>query len=261
MSHEAPTASRPAVEPALVTRAQRVLCTILVAATLAACSPPVAPRPAPRPLAAPPVQHQRFTELIPDLTSAPLFEHTMGFYVPTCTFRNDPNCLHVIFGIGPITPKTPTQFAAFTEALQDVLPGGLQGDWAVILDSAGGNVAAALELGTQFRQHNWNTVVGLDYRLAGRWRTAQCASACVYLFAAGPTRIVLKDNVPGVHQFTDGSIRMNVASAQYLTASIGVYLTAMGVSPNLQTVAGLTPSHGMTPLTIQEALTLGLATK
>jgi hypothetical protein len=34
MSHEAPMASRPAVEPALVTRAQRALCTILVAATL-----------------------------------------------------------------------------------------------------------------------------------------------------------------------------------------------------------------------------------
>src|SRR5262245_13407960 len=34
MSHQAPMASRPAVEPAPVTRAQRALCTILVAATL-----------------------------------------------------------------------------------------------------------------------------------------------------------------------------------------------------------------------------------
>ena len=39
MWHEAPLVSRPAAEPAFVTRAQRAVCTILVAATLAACSP------------------------------------------------------------------------------------------------------------------------------------------------------------------------------------------------------------------------------
>jgi hypothetical protein len=35
----------------------------------------------------------------------------------------------------------------------------------------------------------------------------------------------------------------------------------MGVSANLQTVAGLTPPNGLTPLTIQDAVVLGLATK
>jgi hypothetical protein len=262
MPHQALMASRPAVEPALVTRAQRALCTILVAATLAACSPPVAPRPAARPLAAPPVQRQ-YTPLVPNLTlGSPIDGSSMRFFVPTCLFQNDPNCLQAIFAIGEITPKTPGHFAMFTHALQYTLPGGLQGKWAVILDSSGGNVAAALELGTQFRQHNWNTTVGLDYPLAGQWRTATCASACVYLFAGGPDRLVLKDNVLGVHQFTDGAtLRMNVAQAQYLTASISAYLIQMGVSANLQTVAGLTPPNGLTPLTIQDAVVLGLATK
>ena len=47
---------------------------------------------------------------------------------------------------------------------------------------------------------------------------------------------------------------------QYLTAQIAVYLTTMGVSPDLQTVAGLTLPNGLTPLTIRDALALGVAT-
>jgi hypothetical protein len=263
MSHQAPIARRPAVKPALVTRAQRALCTVLVAATFAACSPPVAPRPAASPLAAPPT---RYAVATPDLTRGVGGGQTMGFYISACLYQPpSATCLNLVFGLGAITARTPHDFEVFSQTLDRVLPHGLAGSgtgkWAVVLDSEGGNVVAALELGHQFREHNWNTVVGLDYPLAGQWRIATCASACVYAFAGGPQRFVFKDNVLGVHQFTDGAkLRMNVAQAQYLTASISAYLIQMGVSANVQALAGLTPANGVTPLMMQDAIALGLAT-
>jgi hypothetical protein len=151
------------------------------------------------------------------------------------------------------------QFAAFTDALESVL-GGYMGRWGVILDSPGGDLASALKLGTMFRTAGWDTVVGLNYSIAGQWRTARCTSACVYTFAGGPARLILKDNALAVHQFSEGARLLSVAQVQYLTAQIAVYLTTMGVSPNLQTVAGLTLPSGLTPLTIHDALALGVAT-
>jgi hypothetical protein len=264
MSHEATMASGPAVGPALITRAQRALCTVLVAATLAACSPPASPRPSATPLAAPPI---RYAQAAPDLTRGVGGGPTMGFYVSTCLYEPEPgaDCLNLVFGIGDITARTPADFDLFTATLNRVLPHGLagrgKGHWGVLLDSSGGNVAAAMELGRAFRQHNWNTVVGLDYPLAGQWRTASCASACVYLFAGGVHRYVFKDNVLGVHQFTNASPHITVAQVQYSTAMISAYLVQMGVSANVQALAGLTPASGVTPFTIQDALTLGLANR
>ena len=254
----APMPTRPAVEPALVTRAQRALCTMLVAATLAACGPP--PRPLPAAASPPARSAPDLSLLTPDLTAGPPLGGAMGFYVPTCLFRSDPGCVHLIFAIGEITPDTSIQFAAFTDTLENVL-GGYTGRWGVILDSPGGDLASALKLGTMFRTAGWDTVVGLDYPIAGQWRTARCTSACVYTFAGGPVRLILKDNALAVHQFTEGTRLLNVAQVQYLTAQIAVYLTTMGVSPDLQTVAGLTLPNELTPLTIRDALALGVATR
>jgi hypothetical protein len=257
-------ASRPAVEPTLVTRAQRALCTILVAATLAACSPPVGPRPSATPLAAPPV---RIALVAPDLTRGVGGGKSMGFYISTCLYQPEPgaNCLNLVFGIGEITARTPADFDLFTATLNRVLPHGLAGTgtghWAVLLDSPGGDVAAALQLGRQFRAAHWDTIVGVPYPLAGQSRTATCASACVYTFAGGPSRFVLADNVLGVHQFTNASPHVTVAQVQYSTALISAYLVEMGVSANVQALAGLTPAGQVMPLTIQDALTLGLGTR
>src|SRR5262249_16262315 len=139
MSHQAPIASRPAVEPALVTRAQRALCTILVAATLAACTPPAPPRPSPAPLPAPPPHHSQGGA---DLRGGVGGGNTMGFYVSTCLYQQEPNCLNLVFALGEITAHTPADFVAFAQVLNGALPGGLQGHWAVVLDSSGGNVVA-----------------------------------------------------------------------------------------------------------------------
>jgi len=214
----APMPTRPAVEPALVTRAQRALCTMLVAATLAACGPP--PRPLPAAASPPARSAPDLSLLTPDLTAGPPLGGAMGFYVPTCLFRSDPGCVHLIFAIGEITPDTSIQFAAFTDALENVL-GGYTGRWGVILDSPGGDVASALKLGSTFRTAGWDTVVGLDYPIAGQWRTARCTSACVYTFAGGPVRLILKDNALAVHQFSEGTRLLSVAQVQCKRCNAG----------------------------------------
>src|SRR5262249_49909447 len=160
------------------------------------------------------------------------------------------HCLQVVFAIGEITPRTPEDFATFLRLAAQYPPNGFSGKWAVILDSPGGTVTAALELGTQFRQMGWNTTVGVPYAGVGLgYHFSACASACIYLFAGGSQRFVFQDNVLAVHQVTDGGkARMTIAQVQYLNGVIGAYLFHMGVSPNLQTVASLTLPGQLTTL-------------
>src|SRR5262249_30016466 len=118
----------------------------------------------------------------------------------------------------------------------------------------------ALTLGQQIRTLGWNTVTGAPYPIAGTWVDAECASACVYVFAGGVKRAVGRDNALSVHQFADGAGQsMNIAVAQYLSGVIGVYLARMGVNADLQNVAALTPPNRLTPLTVQDALTVSPA--
>jgi hypothetical protein len=249
---------RPAVEPALSTHAQRALCTILVAATIAACSP-LSPRSAASP-------SPRVATATPDLTRGIGSPHSMGFYPSTCLFDGNPGelCYNVIFGIGPITEHTDADAVAFTHALDAALPGGLRGrgngEWVIVLDSDGGNVGAALTWGRDIRQAHWNTMTGIPYPLAAQWRTATCASACVYAFAGGVKRGIFTDGALAVHQFTNASPKITVAAVQYTTAVITAYLVEMGVSGDLQAIAGLTPSTTVFPLTMYQAVTIGLAT-
>jgi hypothetical protein len=202
----------------------------------------------------------------PDLARGMGGGSTMGFYVASCLYAPQPgtDCLNLIFGLGTITERTPADFDAFTQKLNSVLPHGLAGSgtghWAVVLDSPGGDVAASLALGRDLRQAHWNTITGYRYPLAGQWRLATCASACVYTFAGGVMRGVFADNSIGVHQFVTTSAHVTVAQVQYTTAMISAYLVEMGVSANVQALAGLTATQTVMPLTAQDAINLGLAT-
>jgi hypothetical protein len=60
----------------------------------------------------------------------------------------------------------------------------------IALDSPGGNVMSALEIASTLYKNGINTAVGPN---------TMCASACFYLFAAGPKRIFSKDAEIGVH--------------------------------------------------------------
>jgi hypothetical protein len=189
------------------------------------------------------------------------FNGPMDFYMLDC-WGVDPRCPNFIFAVGEITPGTAERFQAFAARVNSHIAAGVKpgpGPWAVVLDSPGGNLVAGMQLGWKLRQLNWNTVVGVQYPANGSSTVAVCASACVYSFVGGVHRVVLRDNVLAVHQFYSDR-RMTVGDVQRTTAVIDVYLTAMGASPLLQALAGITPSQNVAPLTIKDAVTLGVAT-
>jgi hypothetical protein len=269
MLHQALMASRPGVEPALVTRAQRAqnrrsywrletradmeramnvgagaatmvkcLGTLAAVIALAGCatSPPrVATPPPSTPPAAPAVAAMQF--YMPD---------------PNCAV-DDPSCIRFVYGIGEITTDTPRLFAAVFAANGDTFATTA----GLVLDSPGGNLVGGLLLGDAIRRAGINTIVGYTYRTPrGTIRTASCISACAWAFAGGVNRLMLADSSLGVHRFygTD-----SVASAQEVTAYVNLYLDRMGVSRVLQDVASLTPANEMAFLTIADAVRFDLA--
>lgn len=117
----------------------------------------------------------------------------------------------------------------------------------VQIDSSGGNLNAALEMGEYVRSKNLSVVVGganvrtvsgdqIATRISG-----QCMSACVYFLAAGQSRSQVLDSVIGVHQFygevLPPSIEDGLDAGQRVSGLLIDYLSRMGVSPSMVTAA------------------------
>lgn len=102
----------------------------------------------------------------------------------------------------------------------------------VTFDSPGGNVVAAMALGRTIRFLGLNTL---------QIRQLECASACALAFLGGVTRVAAPGSI-GVHRtsFAPHSKvgrEEAVASVQVLTAEIISYLSEMGVSTELLSLA------------------------
>jgi len=137
---------------------------------------------------------------------------------------------------GEITAETSVSFKSFLQQNPFVS--------VVQIDSVGGNLGAALEMGELVRSRNLAMVVGgasvrssssgdqIATRVAG-----QCLSACVYLLAAGQSRSQVLDSVIGVHQFYGGTSGISGEAAldtgQRISGALIDYLTRMGVSPSM----------------------------
>ncbi len=125
-------------------------------------------------------------------------------------------------------------------------------------NSKGGDLHAAMELGSFIRSSGLNTAIGAMGSGYGQPALGSCESACVLAFAGGRYRFSEKDSYFGVHQFysrTTGA--HDLALGQVVSAAITGYLLSMGVSPRLFTrmvSAGATSQQ----LHVQEAANLGL---
>lgn len=126
----------------------------------------------------------------------------------------------------------------------------------VHLDSPGGNLEAALELGRFIRSAGISTVVADSFEAQnaeGRFvysvEPGTCASACVYLLAAGKDRSSITGSRIGVHQFafaegpTDASASEGLSFAQYKMSALTLYLDEMGVDPLIASIAAATPAE------------------
>jgi hypothetical protein len=110
-------------------------------------------------------------------------------------------CRTWVTGIGPITERTPRDFQEFAEKRD------LRGA-TLVLDSEGGSVVGAIELGRAVRKLEMNTTVGKavasrqgDGTTASKFTAkASCQSMCVFLLLAGKQRYVSPDAKLLVHQ-------------------------------------------------------------
>lgn len=118
----------------------------------------------------------------------------------------------------------------------------------VVLDSQGGSVSDALEIGRAIR------ALGLETALEGG---AVCLSACPYMFAGGVVRQVADGARLGVHQhsFGESSILpafLAVEDVQRGQAEVLAHLEAMGVDLGLMGPAMATPADEIYILTAEE---------
>lgn len=143
----------------------------------------------------------------------------------------------------------------------------------IMINSRGGNVAAAIELGTLIRERGMRVMVArtIEYEPKGAGRTFQsyeggtCASACVFVLMGGEVREIAADSLVGVHQFAPnidelGSIASTTASTQSVVAMLQGYAASMGVNPALMALASSTSPGDMLWLEPQQMERLNLLT-
>jgi hypothetical protein len=142
---------------------------------------------------------------------------------------------------------------------------GARGEYikTVALDSPGGAVAEALEIGALIRARGYTTSVA-----AG----ALCASSCPLIFMGGRERLANAQAAIGVHQIyaatQPGSLAERLAAAgnamadaQRLTADITRYVEDMGVDSEVWLHALETPPERLYYFSANELVALKLATK
>jgi hypothetical protein len=133
-----------------------------------------------------------------------------------------------------------------------------------IIDSPGGVVQGALDLGREIRKHRLNTRVGRKGGKEGRTlihKNTRCLSACALAFLGGHFRFVEEGKEYGVHRFDalPGAVT-GIDRAQALSGRIISYLNDMQVSTELFTLMSKTPSETMRILTPEELRELKVAT-
>jgi len=122
-----------------------------------------------------------------------------------------------------------------------------------ILNSPGGSVSDALELGRGLRQAGMETEMRSD---------DICYSACPYVLAAGVTRRVPEDAYVGVHQhyFGESTILPAFAAVEDIQRGQGLvmrYLDQMGIDPLVMQHALVTPPDEIYVLLPEELVEYG----
>lgn len=175
-------------------------------------------------------------------TEAVQAAETMTFRLAS-TGKCGVSCPKVIAAEGEITDRTPRDFV-------DFVYGNLPGrhlDALVLIDSPGGKVVAAMELGKVFRR------IGVAAMVARaeppfdsgpiRFSGGSCFSACVYALMGAKKRVVPRQSKVGLHRmfayesgadpadFT-GERRRRFDNGK-MAGVLQRYAAMMGVSPNL----------------------------
>jgi len=145
---------------------------------------------------------------------------------PRLAFRDDDGALRIE---GEIAPGDAARLRDFLD--------GRDAPGIVVLNSPGGSVSDALDIGRQLRE------AGAVTRMKA---TDICLSACPYIFASGTERVAPDDAKLGVHQhyFGESTVLpafMAVEDVQRGQGLVMAYLDEMGVDPLVMQHALTTP--------------------
>ncbi len=141
---------------------------------------------------------------------------------------------------------------------------------AVQIDSPGGAVGEALNLGRVLRQRAFTVVVGSSEQrfVEGKGIVAsrspgQCYSACVYILAGGAERLRVAGSKIGVHQFSGhvgGSTADAISASQEISAALISYLQKMQVDPSILVRSASAKPEEISLMNDSDALRLHLLT-
>jgi hypothetical protein len=153
-------------------------------------------------------------------------------------------CRTLIAATGMITADTPRQFLAFVRdnALQaaqgtrTLTPSAAQAATTVVLESDGGSVLGALDLGRAIRRLGFATTVGHVVEHRGRNGTkygeavsrADCQSMCTFVLLGGVQREVPPEARVLVHQIWLGDRREDAVAANYTAEDLVVVQRDIG---------------------------------
>lgn len=158
---------------------------------------------------------------------------------------------------GTIMPGSAASFAEKVTAYSEYVK-------TVALDSPGGSVTDALEMGRLIREKGFATSVATG---------ALCASSCPLVFAGGKERLATAGSVIAVHQIyaaapSDSTLASRLAAAgnamsdaQSMTAEISRYMLEMGVDTEVWLRALETPPDRLSYFSADDLIRLKLATR
>ncbi|WP_395664463.1 hypothetical protein [Methylocella sp.] len=166
----------------------------------------------------------------------------------TCAGR----CSAAVIADGQIDDATPGAFRAFLDAA-----GGAARRPLVFLNSSGGKIVAAMELGQEFRAARATVVVAApgDYIP----QQAVCYSSCVYALMGAVRRIVPPGGQVGVHRIFAWRGDNRRYAGEGMTSMLRRYTANMGVSVDLVALAERVDPDHMRILTPSEMSGLRLA--
>lgn len=156
---------------------------------------------------------------------------------------------------GTIDPGAAARFSTEIEARGEYVK-------TVVLDSPGGSVMDALEIGALIQEKGLATKVAAGHL---------CASSCPIVFASGAERFASAESAIGVHQIYAASMGgstmdalavagVAMSDAQSTTAEITRHLTKSGVDPAMWLHALDTPPNRLYYFSLEEMQRLKLVT-
>ena len=129
----------------------------------------------------------------------------------------------------------------------------------VYLNSPGGSLVTAMQLGRAVRAHAFDTRVGTRTTDAVRATAGTCHSACPFVLAGGVRRSLETGSTVGLHRAQNRVAVSDESDFQRVIATqVATYLAEMGLHPDVAGIMSAIPHDQIRGLTVAEARHLNL---